>query len=147
MPRSPRITFRLTPTLEALVSDRARQGSTVSDIVCEALEAYLGACPTSRQTQEAPSSDSILSSVSDILSDTVSDMLSDLVSAMSGMRERLAQLEARVNALSASVRQLSPPVAQESSQEILQALVISFAIFYPCGVFNPMKMPRQPQLR
>src|SRR3989442_5651690 len=36
---------------------------------------------------------SILSSVSDILSDTVSDMLSDLVSAMSGMRERLAQLD------------------------------------------------------
>jgi hypothetical protein len=26
-------------------------------------------------------------------------------------------------------------------------LVISFAIFHPCGVFNPMKMPRQSQLR
>ena len=27
------------------------------------------------------------------------------------------------------------------------SLFISFAIFHPCGVFNPMKMPRQPQLQ
>jgi Arc/MetJ-type ribon-helix-helix transcriptional regulator len=44
MPSSPRITIRLTPALEALVSARVRQGSSVSDIVRKALEAYLGAC-------------------------------------------------------------------------------------------------------
>ena len=38
MPPSARITFRLTTALEALVSDRVRQGTLVSDIVREALE-------------------------------------------------------------------------------------------------------------
>jgi Arc/MetJ-type ribon-helix-helix transcriptional regulator len=52
----PRITVRLTPALDALVSDRFRQGSNVSDIVREALEAYLGVRQTPRQTQEASAS-------------------------------------------------------------------------------------------
>ena len=52
MPPSARITFRLTKALEALVSDRVRQGAPVSDIVREALEQYFGVRQTDvRQTR------------------------------------------------------------------------------------------------
>lgn len=84
-----RLTVRLSPALEARLSDRVRQGGSVSDIVREALEAYLGMCQTDRQTPcqtpEAP--------VSDTMSD-VSAKLSALASDMADMRARLAQVEA-----------------------------------------------------
>ena len=73
MPPSPRITIRLTPALEALLSDDVRQGHSVSDIVREALEAYLQARPTARPTdcqtpeEPLPASESVpLSDMSDI---------------------------------------------------------------------------------
>jgi hypothetical protein len=111
MPPSARITFRLTPTLEALVSDCVRQGHSVSDIVRDALETYFGLRQTSCPTESASVSDSILR-VSDKLSDDVSDIsakLSDLVSDVSDMRERLGQLEARLDVLSPDVRQRQTP--------------------------------------
>ncbi len=122
MPSSHRITIRLTPALEALMSDRVRQGSSVSDIVREALEAYLGVRPTARLTERptqstsASASTSVVSgtmsvSMSDVLSAMLSDIVSDAMSAsvsdVADIRERLAQLEQRVEALSASVRQSS----------------------------------------
>ena len=104
MPPGPRITIRLTPALDALVSDRVRQGSNVSDIVREALEAYLGVRQIPRQTQETSAS-----ARAAVTSDTVADALSDsrvaLLSDVSDIRERLAHLEQRVEELSASVRQ------------------------------------------
>jgi Arc/MetJ-type ribon-helix-helix transcriptional regulator len=112
MPPSPRITIRLTPALEALVSARVGHGSSVSDIVREALEAYLGACQTPRQTHAASVSDSahpVSDTLSDVLSDTVSAMMSDIVSDVSDMREHLEQLEARLEELSASVRHRPTP--------------------------------------
>ena len=114
-----RITIRLTQALEALVSDRVRQGSHVSDIVREALAVYLGACLTTRPTPHAsvltsasPVSDSVAALVSDIVSAKVSDVLSDVsasVSGMSDMRARLEQLEARLEELSARVSQRPTP--------------------------------------
>ncbi|HSX79237.1 MAG TPA: recombinase family protein [Candidatus Saccharimonadia bacterium] len=114
MPGHPRITIRLTPALEALVSARVRQGSHVSDIVREALEAYLGACPTACPTQSAAASasavtasafqmDHMSAAVSANLAD-VSARLSASVSDVLDMRERLAQLEQRVEDLSARGR-------------------------------------------
>jgi Arc/MetJ-type ribon-helix-helix transcriptional regulator len=89
MPPGPRITVRLTPALDALVSDHVRQGTSVSDLVREALEAYLGVrqTPTRAASASAP---------------TVADAVAD---AVSDMRERLAYLEQRVQDLSDSVRQ------------------------------------------
>lgn len=123
MPPSSRITIRLTQALEALVSDRVRQGSHVSDIVREALAVYLGACLTTRPTPHAsvltsasPVSDSVAALVSDIVSASVSDALSDVsarlsasVSDVSDMRARLGQLAARLEELSASVCQRPTP--------------------------------------
>jgi DNA repair ATPase RecN len=103
MPPSARITFRLTPTLEALVSDRVRQGSNVSDIVREALETYFGLRQTPCPTNGTSVSDSTLQ-ISDI-SAKVSDVMSDV----SDMRERLMQLETRLDELSSGVRQPPPP--------------------------------------
>jgi Arc/MetJ-type ribon-helix-helix transcriptional regulator len=111
MPGSPRITIRLTPALETLMSARVRQGSSVSDIVRQALEAYLGTCRTESQTSTSPVSGNI-SGVSDELADNLSADLSDTMSArlsaiasdVSDIRERLAQLEVRLDALSASIR-------------------------------------------
>jgi len=91
MPPSSRITIRLTPALEALVSDGVRQGTSVSDLVREALEAYLGGRPTPRPTPTMPASDSVQP-----VSATVSDL--------SDIRERLGRLEQRVEALSATIR-------------------------------------------
>lgn len=89
MPTGPRITVRLTPTLEALVSDRVRQGDSLSDIVREALDAYLGGCQTSRQTPALSTSD------------TVSARLSDIASDMADIQQRLGQIEAQMAARAA----------------------------------------------
>jgi Arc/MetJ-type ribon-helix-helix transcriptional regulator len=104
MPPSPRITIRLTPALEALVSDRARQGTSVSDLVREALEAYLGVHQTPRPTHTTSASASA-TAAADTLADSMSDSMSAAMSDVSDIRERLAQLEQRVEELSASVRQ------------------------------------------
>src|SRR5438105_2890292 len=103
MPPSPRITFRLTPALEALVSDRVRHGGNVSDVVRDALETYFGLRQTGCPTPGSSSSDR-LSATQEAVSDTLSDRVSTLVSDVSDLRERLGQLEARLNELSAPVR-------------------------------------------
>ncbi len=114
MPGHPRITIRLTPALEALVSARVRQGSHVSDIVREALEAYLGTGPTACLTPSVAASacavtvsafqmDQASAKVSDILAD-MSAKLSASMSDTSDMRQRLEQLEQRVEDLSARGR-------------------------------------------
>jgi len=95
MPPSDRITFRLTPQLQACVAERVRQGGHLSDIAREALELYFGLRPTQCPTPDAALSDSI-SQVSDDLSDKVSDTaarLSDVLSDVSDMQARLVVLE------------------------------------------------------
>ena len=107
MPPSARITFRLTKALEALVSDRVRQGAPVSDIVREALEQYFGVRQTDRQTNEALLSDRTLP-VSDTLPDVVSALsatVSDMRLVVSDIRDRLEHFEARLDTLSAGVGQ------------------------------------------
>jgi hypothetical protein len=95
MSDSPKISFRLSPDLHAALAARVRhQGGRVSDIIREALEAYLGMRPTGRPTNH-------------LLSDEVSDITSSLealVSDMSDMRERLEALEA-LGAQAPGVRQ------------------------------------------
>ena len=81
MPPSARITFRLTPTLDALVSDRVRQGTPVSDIVREALEHYFAV----RQTQ-CPTHETSLSDRARPVSDTLSDVVSALSATVADMR-------------------------------------------------------------
>ena len=74
---------------------RPGQGRRVSDVIREALGAYLGMRPTARPTAPA-------------LSDTVSDMavtLAALTSDVADMRERLVRLEEKVEARSPGVRQ------------------------------------------
>jgi hypothetical protein len=107
MPPSARITFRLTSALEALVSDRVRQGHHVSDIIRDALEMYFGVRQTGCPTPGAAVSDST-AHVSDTVSD-ISTTLSDVVSDVSDVRERLGQLEARLDALAPGVRQRPTP--------------------------------------
>lgn len=78
MPAGSRLTVRLSPALEDALSDRVSQGARVSDIVREALEAYLGVCPTPRPTSRQ----------------TPDVALADILSDMADIRARLAQLEA-----------------------------------------------------
>jgi Arc/MetJ-type ribon-helix-helix transcriptional regulator len=104
MPRGPRITIRLTPELEPLVSDYVRQGGTVSDLVRAALEAYLGVRQTPRQTSSAAASPSA-AAASDTTSDTLSDIRAAALSDVSDIRKRLALLEQQVAELSDRVRQ------------------------------------------
>jgi Arc/MetJ-type ribon-helix-helix transcriptional regulator len=118
MPPSPRITIRLTPALEALVSDRVRQGTSVSDLVREALEAYLGVRQTPRPTHTTSASASA-TAASDTLADNMSDIMSAAISDVSDIRERLVQLEQRVEELSVSVRQSS---RLSGTQETLDTL-------------------------
>jgi hypothetical protein len=101
-----RITIRLTPALAARVSDAVRQGKKVSDIICDALEAYFGGGLTARPTPDTTLSASPFA-VSDVLSDmmaarlsAVEVSLSALASDVSDIRERLRQLEQRMPALS-----------------------------------------------
>src|SRR5919199_6556219 len=89
MPVLPRISFRLTPALQDAVAARVRQGQSASDVIREALEAYLGVRQTDRPTP-MPASDT----VSDM-----SDRLEALASDVATMRERLEALEAAVAAV------------------------------------------------
>jgi len=110
MPGGSRLTVRLSPALEAALSDRVRQGAHVSDIVREALHAYLGHCQTARQTPDISTSD------------TVSDMsarLSALVSDMADIQQRLDQIEAQIAARAAPHARRTPrqtPVSDTAPQ-------------------------------
>jgi hypothetical protein len=89
MADSPKISFRLSADLQAALAAHVRQhGGRVSDIVREALEAYLGVRPTARPTDQTPMSDT---------SDTVSDLaarVGALVSDVARLQERLERLDA-----------------------------------------------------
>jgi predicted DNA-binding protein len=106
MPES-RITIRLTPQLHALVSDIVSQhGRRMSDIMREALELYLGVRPT-----QAPQSSANVSAATAAMSAMLSDTMSGLTSILaevSALRERLQQLEGRLDELSASTSQRQP---------------------------------------
>jgi len=91
MPIGPRITVRLTPPLAALVKGRVRQGESLSDIVREALDAYLGACPTPRLTPAHASSDSAGKAEA-----PRSDTLSDIVARMAAMASDVSDIQARL---------------------------------------------------
>ena len=106
MPPNPRITIRLTPEREALLSASVGQGSSVSDIVREALEAYLGSRQTARQTvrqTQATSAAASASATSDIMADDMSDIWAAMMSDVSDIRQRLGHLEQRVEELSHSI--------------------------------------------
>ena len=80
-----KISFRLSADLQARLAARVGQGTRVSDIIREALEAYLGMRPTARPTNS-------------LLSDSVSDLstrLDAIVSDLSDIHNRLDRLEAR----------------------------------------------------
>ena len=98
----PRLTIRLSDDLLAVLTARVGQDTSVSDMVREALEAYLGVepsqRPTSRQTFRRtrrqttfPSSDSAPS---------VEEIVPQLAVILAEFQQRLTQIEARVDALS-----------------------------------------------
>lgn len=93
MPAGSRLTVRLSPALEARLADRVRQGARVSDIVRDALEAYLGSCPTERPTAEIHAS----AMVADM-----ADRLSAIASDMTDIQQRLGQIEAQMTTRAAS---------------------------------------------
>lgn len=119
MSDSSKISFRLSPELQAALSARVRQGRRVSDILREALETYLGMRPPERLTLRPSTSASpfTLSAItSDDMSDLVSARLSDTLAAMSAMasdvsdiRHRLGELEARLDGLSDTGRRHQTP--------------------------------------
>ena len=99
MSDSHRLSFRLPPALQAALTAHVRQRRTrASDVVREALEAYLGLGPTERPPAQGP--------VSDIVSD-VAAMVETLLSDMADLRSRLERLEAHEAQLP-RVRQRSP---------------------------------------
>jgi len=125
MPSGSRLTVRLSPALEEHLSARVRQGERVSDIVREALEAYLGLCQTERPT-ERPTPDT---HTSDILSD-MSARLSALASDMADIQQRLGQIEVQMAARAAPRPRPTPrptPVSDTPPQEP------------PQGTFDPTK--------
>jgi hypothetical protein len=67
MPRLPKLSFRLTPALQAALSDRVGQGQQASDIMREALEASLGVRPTAGPIME-PTSPTLSDAVCDLSS-------------------------------------------------------------------------------
>lgn len=100
------------------MSDRVRQGESLSDIVREALERYLEACPTSCLTPH-PSPSVSPGIASRQLSDTLSALsatLSDVVAAVSDIQSRLARLESPPDARPApwSTRQTRRQTASDT---------------------------------
>src|SRR5262252_9232802 len=91
----PKISVRLPVALQAALSDHVRQhGGQVSDILRDALEAYLGLCPTDR-----PTAGPTTSPTGPTLSDTVRDL--------AGRLTALADLQTRVDSLEAQAPQAS----------------------------------------
>ena len=102
-----KISFRLSPALQAALATRVRQrGGLVSDVIREALEAYLGIRPTARPTEKEDLSDELSDRIQ--MSDTMSDVsaqISGLVSDIAGLQERLEELEAFLETRPPRVRQ------------------------------------------
>ena len=99
MPPSPRLTIRLSPGLAARVAAHVGHGRSVSDIVRQALEVYLGGASSSGPTRPTPASDT-----RQPLADTplpLSDILSDMSTRLAALEQRLAAIETA----SATVRQ------------------------------------------
>jgi Arc/MetJ-type ribon-helix-helix transcriptional regulator len=112
MPSTPKISVRLTPELQALLSDHVRQGRRVSDILRAALELYLGVQPLPAVPAQAMGLE-----VSDRLSD-LSDSLTALASDVSDSRTRLERLEAGTPPPSGvGQAQLAGPTARPTPQE------------------------------
>jgi Arc/MetJ-type ribon-helix-helix transcriptional regulator len=89
----PKISFRLTPELQAALEVRVGQGQAVSDVIREALEQYLDLRPTA-----SPTASPTVPQVSDILSDALSDVsarVAALTTALIDIEARLERLEAR----------------------------------------------------
>src|SRR5215467_1556646 len=84
-----RLSFRLSPALQAALASRVRHDHRVSDVIREALEAYLEVRPP-----ECPPAPGVPDTVSDMLSD-IARRLEALMSDMADLRERLTRLEAR----------------------------------------------------
>jgi hypothetical protein len=89
MSDSSKISFRLSPALQAALAAHVGQGRRVSDILREALEAYLGVCPTDSPT--APPMPDIVSGAIEDLSGRVTTM----ARALADIQARLERLEAR----------------------------------------------------
>ena len=106
-----KVSFRLSPALQAALAAHVRQhGGQVSDILHEALEAYLGLRPAARPTAQAQVSD-------------VSDMaatIQALVAEVASLQARLEQLEAALTPSAPRVRQrptLRPTPAQPEAPQ------------------------------
>ena len=95
MSDSHKISVSLSLELYELLAAHVRQGRRVSDVIREALGAYLGRRPTERPPAPA-------------LSDTVTDVavtLAALAADVAEMRDRLVRLEEKVETRSPGVRQ------------------------------------------
>ena len=91
MPPSLRLTIRLSPDLAERVAAHVGHGRSVSDIVRQALEVYLGGASLSGPTRQTPASDT-----RQPLADTprpLSDMLSDMRARLAALEQRLAAIE------------------------------------------------------
>ena len=95
MPPSPRLTIRLSPGLAARVAAHVGHGRSVSDIVRQALEVYLGGASSSGPTRQTPAADTPqpLADTPLPLSDILSDMLSDMSARLAAMEQRLTAIE------------------------------------------------------
>src|SRR5437763_1476248 len=92
-----KISVRLSPEIQALLSDRIRQtGTHVSDILREALEAYLGIRPTQGPTELAAAV-GVTQGLSDILARlaALASDVSDTLTRVGALEHRVATLEAR----------------------------------------------------
>jgi Arc/MetJ-type ribon-helix-helix transcriptional regulator len=102
-PSRPRLTIRLSPDLAARVAAHVGHGRSVSDIVRQALEAYLGGTASARPTRQTSLSDTT-PPLSDA-STQASDSLSDIRAQLEAIQHRLTALETA----SAPVRQRPTP--------------------------------------
>jgi hypothetical protein len=103
MPSSPRLTIRLSPDLAARVAAHVGHGRSMSDIVRQALEGYLGGVSSPGPTRPTPASDPPL---------PLADTLSDIHARLTAIEQQLAAIEqqlAAIDAVSATVRQRQPP--------------------------------------
>jgi Arc/MetJ-type ribon-helix-helix transcriptional regulator len=80
-----KISIRLSPELQALLSARLRQGRRVSEVIRDALEAYLGIRPLDR-----PPATTLFDTLA-----AVAVRLEALASDLADLRARLERLEAR----------------------------------------------------
>lgn len=108
MAKQHRITIRVSDTLLAALTACVRQDTTVSDVIREALEAYLGVAPARRQTPQGAASDATAPLVEE---------LQALRGDVAGFRERLTQLEERLDAMSDTRSDSLPPPPPQRQTE------------------------------